>query len=162
MRMCLLFIAVAVFAADYKASPSEGEAVRKVIEDYRNASRNRDAKELQHVFAEDADIRGTNGAWLTSRTRIVEDQGAFFKRQKPSGDPAQRVSAPGPFAPRIRFLSSDIAIEDDSRVIDREGKQTVRMATIVLRKDGGQWRIVAVRFADTTTPATTDGPSTKK
>jgi hypothetical protein len=98
IRLSILttWLLLPIVGADYKPTPEEEAAVKTVLRAYADASRNYEADTLPAIFAEDADIRGTDGQWLSGKTAIVQDLGDFFRNRKPPGP----QSRPGPIQAR--------------------------------------------------------------
>jgi len=126
--------------ADYKPSPQDEEAVIRLLNDYSDARNHRDVDAMAPLFSEDADTRNSVGALRQFKSEI-EDLRTMMKyhddlRAKRTID-------------SIRFLTPEIALVDGfaqwSGALGNTPSKT--MATMILRKEDGKWRIVAVRTA---------------
>jgi uncharacterized protein (TIGR02246 family) len=121
-------------------------AVRAVIERYVAARDARDANALAALFTADADQYTTSGDWRRGRDRLLPGM-AESSRQNP-GSRGIRVQA-------VRFLTADVALADGSYLI--AGSNLERWTTIVLTRDGGTWRIAAIRNMTPVRPARPPG-----
>ncbi len=126
------------------AARAAGEAaVRAVVARYVAARKARDAAAIAALFTADADQYTTAGEWRRGRDAIVGGT-ARSSAQNP-GERAVRVEA-------VRFLSSDVAIADGPYEIDAAAGVRRMWTSLVLVREGGEWKIAAIRNMRPTTP----------
>lgn len=144
----LLVSSMAISSAGQVTAPRAGDeaAVRAVIERYVDARDARDAAALAALFTADADQYTTTGDWRRGRDRLLPGM-AESSRQNP-GSRGIRVQA-------VRFVTADVALADGSYFI--VGSDLERWTTIVLTRDGGTWRIAAIRNMTPVRPARPPG-----
>jgi uncharacterized protein (TIGR02246 family) len=134
-RSAFLVLFIALPAMDEQARPvasGDEQAVREVVRQYVNARELKDPKAIEALFTEDADQHTTGGEWRRGRAEIVP--GTLESSTRNPG--ARRITVDS-----VRFITADVAIADGPYEIG-----TRRMWTsIVLRRDGGVWRIAAIR-----------------
>lgn len=144
----LLVSSMAISSVGQVTAPPAGDeaAVRAVIERYVDARDARDAAALAALFKADADQYTTTGDWRRGRDRLLPGM-AESSRQNP-GSRGIRVQA-------VRFVTADVALADGSYFI--VGSDLERWTTIVLTRDGGTWRIAAIRNMTPVRPARPPG-----
>jgi uncharacterized protein (TIGR02246 family) len=134
-RSAFLALFIALPAMDEQArsvASGDEQAVREVVRQYVNARELKDPKAIEALFTEDADQHTTGGEWRRGRAEIVP--GTLESSTRNPG--ARRITVDS-----VRFITADVAIADGPYEIG-----TRRMWTsIVLRRDGGVWRIAAIR-----------------
>jgi uncharacterized protein (TIGR02246 family) len=122
------------------ASRAGDEAgVRDVVRRYVDARERRNAQEIEAVFTADADQYTTAGEWRRGRAAIVP--GALRSSAQNPGSRTIRVES-------VRFVTPDVAIVDGPYEITSGGADARRMwTTLVVTRDGGSWKIAAIRNA---------------
>ena len=113
--------------------PGDEAAVRAVITQYVQARTLKDPKAIAALFTAEADQRTTSGEWRRGLDRMVT--GMLQSSQQNPGDRGITVEA-------VRFIGPDVAIADGPYDI---GGNRRAWTTIVLRREGGTWRIAAIR-----------------
>ena len=132
-------LTVAALSGQAPVSRSTDEAaVRDVVAKYVNARELRDAKAIEALFTIDADQQTTSGEWRKGRGQIVP--GTLESSRRNTGKRAIIVES-------VRFLTADVALADGPYEISAvEGAGVRRMrTTIILMREGGTWRIAAIR-----------------
>jgi uncharacterized protein (TIGR02246 family) len=133
LAICL--VAPSALYAQVPAAASKDEAaVRALVERYVNARDARDEKAIEALFTADVDQYTTGGEWRRGRPRVVTGT-AESTKQNP-GDRSIPIES-------VRFVTADVAIVDGPYVI--AGSSLRRWTTIVAKREGGQWRISAIR-----------------
>ncbi len=123
----------------------EETAIQRVLETALNAWNQHDFRGLATVYAEDADIINPFGRVARSRSEIEaafrEDHAGLLKNSHLSVTPE-----------RTRFIADNVAIHDVAfdvtGVRDPAGREvpTIRgHNTIILKKSGDAWQVVAAR-----------------
>ena len=130
-----LTLALIVLAAPAFAQSSADEAaVRDVIQKYTSARDLKDPKAIEALFTADADQRTTSGEWRRGRDRVVP--GTLSASSRNPGNRSIKVAA-------VRFVTADVAIADGPYLIEGTGATT--WTTVVVKREGGAWRIAAIR-----------------
>ena len=133
-RMTFLLVILSGAAAPAQTRPSGDEAaVRAVVQQYMSARELKDPKVIATLFTADADQRTTAGDWRRGRDRMVT--GMLQSSQQNPGSRGITVEA-------VRFIAPDVAIADGPYDI---GTNRPAWTTIVLRREGGTWKIAAIR-----------------
>jgi uncharacterized protein (TIGR02246 family) len=128
-------LALILFATPALAQSAADEAaVREVIQKYTSARDLKDPRAIEALFTADADQHTTSGEWRRGRDRVVP--GTLEASSRNPGNRSIKVEA-------VRFLSPDVAIADGPYLI--EGTNRPTWTTIVTMRDGGTWRIAAIR-----------------
>jgi uncharacterized protein (TIGR02246 family) len=127
-----------------KGSSREKEAIHKQIDIFVTAWNNHDLWAMSMVYAEDADLINPFGRVAKSRTEIE-----ILFREEHTGP--VKDSCISLMFEDLRLLTQDVAVSDHSfevsGVRDRSGKKTILRGhlTLVFRKHGDTWQIVACR-----------------
>jgi uncharacterized protein (TIGR02246 family) len=143
---CVLSVvaASAAFAQGAERAADEA-AVRAVIQAFLDTREKNDAAGLAALLTADVDQRQTSGNMRSGRDAVV--QGSLSTQQSTGGTRTITVDS-------LRFVGSDVAIADgryDS--IGRSDGTDQRMLTsMVLRREGGAWKIAAIRNMLPSTP----------
>ena len=130
-----LLLAAAPLAAQ---SASDDAAVRALVDRFANAREAQDPQALETLFTGDADQLVSSGEWRKGRDQLVA--GMLRSSQ---GNPGDRTIA----VETVRFLDAGTAIADARYEIAASGGNPARRmwSTFVARREGGQWRIAAIR-----------------
>ncbi len=136
MRLLGLSVVCLAIVAPLGAQQREEAAVRDVVARYMAARENGDAQALERLFTSDADQHTTAGEWRRGREAVVP--GSLASSRRNAGTRTIRVQS-------VRFVTRDVAIADGPyEIAAAEG--TRRMwTTIVLVRQGEEWRIAAIR-----------------
>jgi uncharacterized protein (TIGR02246 family) len=130
------------------AQSSDEAAVRTVVRNYVNARELRDPAAIERIFTADADQHTTSGEWRRGRPEVI--RGSMESSKRTPGNRSITVET-------VRFITPDVAIADGPYEISLDGNVRRMWTTIVLEREGGAWRIAAIRnMVPTTSPA---GPS---
>jgi uncharacterized protein (TIGR02246 family) len=134
-RILILMLVVAPGVYAQAPAPAADErAVKALIQKYVDARDARDTKAIEALFTADADQYTTAGEWRRGRPMVVAGT-AESTKQNP-GDRSIDVKA-------IRFITPDVAIADGYYNI--VGSPVQRWTTMLLEREGGVWRISAIR-----------------
>jgi uncharacterized protein (TIGR02246 family) len=139
LMLLLLTVGSDVVRGQGPAGRAQDEAaIKKVVQAFIGTRDNNDAESLRVLLTEDVDQQVTSGGMRSGREAVVK--GSLATTQSTGG---QRTIARG----TIRFIAPDVAIADGPYdIIGRnDGPDRHYRATMVLKKDGGQWRIAAIR-----------------
>jgi uncharacterized protein (TIGR02246 family) len=128
-------LTAASLAAQTPAS-SEEAAVREVVRRYVNARELKDPAAIEALFTVDADQHTTAGEWRRGRAQIVP--GTLESSKRNPGTRNITLQA-------VRFITPDVAIADGPYEITGAGGTRRMWATLVLTREGGRWRIAAIR-----------------
>jgi uncharacterized protein (TIGR02246 family) len=130
------------------AQPGDEAAIRSVVQRYVNARELRDPRAIEAIFAADADQQTTSGDWRRGRADVI--RGSLESSTRNPGTRTITIET-------VRFITSDVAIADGPYEIAADGTVRRMWTTIVLAREGGAWRIAAIRNM---VPATTStGPA---
>ena len=134
---CLALLTMAP-AAQAPERQADAAAIRDVVRNYLDARDRRDAAAIGALFTADADQQTTAGQWRRGRDAIVP--GTLASSEANAG--RRRITVE-----TVRFLTADAAIADGPYEIGATGGAPARRmwATIVLVRQGGAWRISAIR-----------------
>ena len=131
-------VACSTALAQDGARPADEAAIKAVVQAFIDTREANDAAGLAALLTADADQRQTSGNLRSGREAVVS--GTLDTTRNTGG---RRVIA----VETVRFLGDDVAIADgryDS--LGRNGGGDQRMLTsIVLRREGGAWKIAAIR-----------------
>jgi uncharacterized protein (TIGR02246 family) len=142
--LCLTAPSPAVAQSPAAHSPDEG-AVRTVVRQYVNARELRDRSSIEAIFTADADQHTTAGEWRRGRAEV--SRGALESSKRNPGDRSITVET-------VRFITPDVAIADGPYEISADGNVRRMWTTIILEREGGAWRISAIRnMVPTASPA---------
>jgi uncharacterized protein (TIGR02246 family) len=139
MRSTLIALAVLLLATAVSAQTSGDEAaIRDVVRRYVEARTAEDPAQIEALFTSDADQHTTAGEWRRGRDQVVPG--------------TLRSSANNPGTRRIviesiRFVTSDVAIVDGPYEIGDGADVRRNWTTLVMKREGGLWRISAIRNA---------------
>jgi uncharacterized protein (TIGR02246 family) len=140
VRFIVICLAVANASLHAQSPPSRAAdeaAIRELVRQYVNARELRDADSIGALFTADADQHTTGGEWRRGRDAIVPGTLASSTR-----NPGRRSIT----VESVRFITPDVAIADGPYEIAAAGGGMRRMwTTIVASRDGGAWRIAAIR-----------------
>jgi uncharacterized protein (TIGR02246 family) len=113
-------------------------AIKAVIQRFIDTRDANDAKALAALLAADADQQLTSGRLRSGREAVVS--GSIETTQNTGGKRTIAVD-------RVRFIGDDVAIADGryDSVGRADGSDLHMLTTMVLRREGGAWKIAAIR-----------------
>jgi uncharacterized protein (TIGR02246 family) len=117
---------------------AEEAAVREVVREYVEARDERDTKRLTAIIAPDADQLVSSGEWRRGRDALV--RGMLASSERNSGKRTINVET-------VRFIAPGVAIADGRySIAGGDSGQDRRMwTTFLVTRNGGEWRIQAIR-----------------
>jgi uncharacterized protein (TIGR02246 family) len=133
------FLVCAIAGAQSANGNSRDEAtVRGVVQKYVEAREQKDPRATASLFTADADQLVSSGEWRKGREAVVK--GTMASSQRTGGTRSITVES-------VRFLTPDVAIADGRYELSGlAGGQTRRMwTTIIVTREGGVWKIAAIR-----------------
>jgi uncharacterized protein (TIGR02246 family) len=124
------------------------QAIRRVAQEYLAALARGDAKAMGELWTTDGDV--------------VDEAGRSYPARSVIGPEASEGEAERPVVKltgsRIRFLTSDVALEDGSSEVSHPAAQGVAPLvgrfTVIWVKQDGKWRLASLRESRTDPPAT--------
>ena len=124
-----------------KEQPNDEAAIREMNAAVEAAWNKHDAPTLDQGWVEDCDFINVFGEWIFTRDKLVKIHTALFAG--PFRESYKRFTVE-----KIRFVRQDVAIAHvRGRNTDRDGKlleaDKGTIATLIMVKEGGKWRIVA-------------------
>jgi uncharacterized protein (TIGR02246 family) len=136
---CALWLALAAPAHAQTADRAADEAaVRAVIQAFLDTREKNDAAGLAALLTVDVDQRQTSGNMRSGRDAVVS--GSLATQQSTGGRRTITVDA-------LRFVGPDVAIADGryDSVGRADGTDQRMLTSMVLRREGGAWKIAAIR-----------------
>ena len=139
-KLAALLLAVAATAtvsAQGNRAADEA-AIRAVIQAFLDTREKNDAAGLAALLTPDVDQRQTSGAMRSGRDAVVS--GSLATQQSTGGRRTIAVDS-------LRFVGSDVAIADGryDSVGRADGTDQRMLTSMVLRREGGAWKIAAIR-----------------
>ena len=135
----VLLLAAMQFAfAQAPDRAADEKAIQAVIQEFLDARDANDPKRLSAVLTADADQQQTSGERRRGRDAVVK--GSLSTQQSTGGKRTIAVDA-------IRFIAADAALADGryDSVGRADGSDLHMLTVIVLRREGGAWKIAAIR-----------------
>ena len=126
-------------ALGQSANPAvDDKAIKMVIQEFLDARDANDAKRLSAVLTADADQQQTSGERRSGRDAVVK--GSLSTQQSTGGKRTIVVDS-------IHFIAADVALADGryDSVGRADGSDLHMLTSIVLRREGGTWKIAAIR-----------------
>jgi uncharacterized protein (TIGR02246 family) len=122
-------------SADHAA---DEKAIKAVIQEFLDARDANDPKRLGAVLTADADQQQTSGDRRSGRDAVVK--GSLTTQQSTGGKRTIAIDS-------IRFVAADVALADGryDSVGRADGSDLHMLTAIVLRREGGAWKIAAIR-----------------
>jgi uncharacterized protein (TIGR02246 family) len=139
IALCLVAAASMATHGQTGASTAPDEAaIRDVVRKYVQARERADEAAVRALFTADADQLTSSGEWRKGRDNVV--RGSLASSQANSGTRTIAIDA-------VRFPAAGVAIADGAYTIAGGAQaQSRNMRTsFVLVRDGGEWRITAIR-----------------
>jgi uncharacterized protein (TIGR02246 family) len=133
---------VAAQAADRAADDA---AIRAVIQAFIDTREKNDAAGLAALLTADVDQQQTSGNRRSGRDAVVS--GSLVTQQSTGGRRTITVDS-------LRFVDADVAIADGryDSVGRADGTDQRMLTSMVLRREGGAWKIAAIRNMLPSTP----------
>ena len=127
--------AVSAQSADRSADEA---AIRAVIQAFLDTREKNDAAALAALLTPDVDQRQTSGNMRSGRDAVVS--GSLQTQQSTGGRRTITVDS-------LRFVGPDVAIADGryDSLGRADGTDQRMLTSMVLRRDGGAWKIAAIR-----------------
>ncbi len=121
--------------ADHAA---DEKAIKAVIQEFLDARDANDPKRLSAVLTADADQQQTSGERRHGRDAVIK--GSLSTQQSTGGKRTIAVNS-------TRFIAVDVALADGryDSVGRADGSDLHMLTSIVLRREGGAWKIAAIR-----------------
>jgi uncharacterized protein (TIGR02246 family) len=117
---------------------ADEKAIKAVIQEFLDARAANDPKRVSAVLTADADQQQTSGERRRGRDAVVK--GSLSTQQSSGGKRTIAVDS-------IRFIAADVALADGryDSVGRADGSDLHMLTSIVLRHEGGAWKIAAIR-----------------
>ena len=137
-------LALAVSSSALAQAPASGDraadeaAIRAVIQAFLDTREKNDAAGLAALLTPDVDQRQTSGNMRSGRDAVVS--GSLTTQQSTGGRRTITVDS-------LRFVGSDVAIADGryDSLGRADGTDQRMLTSMVLRREGGAWKIAAIR-----------------
>jgi uncharacterized protein (TIGR02246 family) len=146
----LLVLSTAVAGASLAFAQSadravDEKAVRAVIQAFLDTREANDAAGLAALLTPDVDQQQTSGNMRSGRDAVVS--GSLATQQSTGGRRTITVDS-------LRFVGADVAIADGryDSVGRADGTDQRMLTSMVLRREGGAWKIAAIRNMLPSTP----------
>jgi len=139
LLVVLIAIAVPVAAGAQAGDRSADEAaIRGVIKAFIDTREKNDPAGLAALLTADVDQRQTSGNVRSGRDAVVS--GTMATQQSTGGSRTITVDS-------LRFVGADVAIADGryDSVGRSDGTDQKMLTSMVLRREGGAWKIAAIR-----------------
>jgi len=139
LAAALIGVVVATTAYAQSADRAADEtAIRGVIQAFLDTREANDAAALGALLTADVDQQQTSGNTRRGREAVVS--GSLATQQSTGGKRTITVDS-------LRFLSADVAIADGryDSVGRADGTDQHMLTSMVLRREGGAWKIAAIR-----------------
>ena len=136
---------VTVAAAQSADRAADEAAVRAVIQAFLDTREKNDAAGLAALLTPDVDQRQTSGNMRSGRDAVVS--GTMQTQQSTGGSRTISVDS-------LRFVGADVAMVDGryDSVGRSDGTDQRMLTSMVLRREGGAWKIAAIRNMLPNTP----------
>src|SRR6516165_2031207 len=136
---CVIGIAAVQVALAQSADHAADEkSIKAVIQEFLDARDANDPKRLSAVLTTDADQQQTSGERRSGRDAVIK--GSLSTQQSTGGKRTIVVDS-------IHFIAADVALADGryDSVGRADGSDLHMLTSIVLRREGGAWKIAAIR-----------------
>ena len=130
--------AAAVASAQAPNRAADEAAIRAVVQAFLDTREKGDAAGLAALLTADVDQRQTSGNVRSGRDAVVS--GSLATQQSTGGTRTISVDS-------LRFIGADVAIADGryDSVGRADGTDQRMLTSMVLRREGGAWKIAAIR-----------------
>ena len=137
VALLLLLVVPPAFAQSANRAADEA-AIKAVIEAFIHTREANDRAGLTALLTEDADQQQTSGNTRRGRDAVVD--GSLATTQSTGGRRTITVES-------LRFFGSDVALADGryDSVGRADGTDRRMLTSMVLRREGGAWKIAAIR-----------------
>jgi uncharacterized protein (TIGR02246 family) len=134
----VLIVAAQVAFAQGGDRAADAAAIRAVIQAFLDTREKNDAAGLAALLTADVDQRQTSGNMRSGRDAVV--QGSLGTQQSTGGTRTISVDS-------LRFVGPDVAIADGryDSLGRADGTDQRMLTSMVLRREGGAWKIAAIR-----------------
>jgi uncharacterized protein (TIGR02246 family) len=124
---------------------ADEQAVRAVIQAFLDTREANDAAGLAALLTADVDQRQTSGNLRSGRDAVVS--GSLATQQTTGGRRSITVDS-------LRFVGADVALADGryDSIGRADGTDQRMLTSMVLRREGGAWKIAAIRNMLPSTP----------
>jgi len=138
-------VSVAVAIGQGAGRAADEQAVRAVIQAFLDTREKNDAAALAALLTADVDQRQTSGNMRSGRDAVVS--GSLATQQSTGGRRTITVDS-------LRFVGDDVAIADGryDSIGRADGTDQRMLTSMVLRREGGAWKIAAIRNMLPSTP----------
>ncbi len=138
-------VSVAVAIGQGAGRAADEQAVRAVIQAFLDTREKNDAAALAALLTADVDQRQTSGNMRSGRDAVVS--GSLATQQSTGGRRTITVNS-------LRFVGDDVAIADGryDSIGRADGTDQRMLTSMVLRREGGAWKIAAIRNMLPSTP----------
>jgi uncharacterized protein (TIGR02246 family) len=134
--MLVAWLAVIGAAAQGAAAPPDEAAVREVVRKYVDARAVSDPAAIRALFTEDADQLTSSGEWRRGREALV--RGTMASSAANAGKRTITIET-------VRFPAAAVALADGAYTIAGAAGTRNMRTSFVLVREGGAWRISAIR-----------------
>ena len=138
-------VSVATAIGQGAGRAADEQAVRAVIQAFLDTREKNDAAGLAALLTADVDQRQTSGNMRSGRDAVVS--GSLATQQSTGGRRTIAVDS-------LRFVGDDVAIADGryDSIGRADGTDQRMLTSMVLRREGGAWKIAAIRNMLPSTP----------
>ena len=138
-------VSVAMAIGQGAGRAADEQAVRAVIQAFLDTREKNDAAGLAALLTADVDQRQTSGNMRSGRDAVVS--GSLATQQSTGGRRTIAVDS-------LRFVGDDVAIADGryDSIGRADGTDQRMLTSMVLRREGGAWKIAAIRNMLPSTP----------
>ena len=141
-----ILLMVPLIAVAQNASHAADEAaIRAVVKAFLDTREKNDAAALAALMTADVDQQQTSGAMRSGRDAVVK--GSLTTQQSTGGTRTITLDS-------IRFVTADVAIADGryDSLGRADGSDRHMLTSMVLKREGGAWKIAAIRNSLPTAP----------
>jgi uncharacterized protein (TIGR02246 family) len=145
LLVVLTAVTVPTLAPAQADRAADEAAIRAVIKAFIDTREANDAAGLTALLTADVDQRQTSGAVRSGRDAVVS--GTMATQQSTGGRRTISVDS-------LRFVGSDVALADGryDSIGRADGSDQLMLTSMVLRREGGAWKIAAIRNMLPNTP----------
>ena len=136
--LVLAFVATVPAFAQQGSRAADEAAVRAVVQAFLDTREANDAAALGALLTADVDQQQTSGNMRSGREAVVA--GSLSTQQTTGGRRTITVDS-------LRFVAPDVAIADGryDSLGRADGTDQLMLTSMVLRREGGAWKIAAIR-----------------
>ena len=135
---CAALLAASAAFAQSAGRAADETAIKSVIQAFIDTREANDRAGLTAILTEDVDQQQTSGNTRRGRAAVVD--GSLATTQSTGGRRTITVES-------IRFFGPDVALADGryDSLGRADGTDRRMLTSMVLRRDGGEWKIAAIR-----------------